>query len=241
MIEFVSISNIGSIRILDVPLGVRCDYVKKVLRTFDLQENNNCLYLENVIIDNLPPINIRFDKDNDDCIDRIYISQSRLNQKERDALFKYFKTHLVGELNIFSDIDEELVLSNHLHRVIIGRPRGIGNDENRYPFFILIKGTLMGKNEPELKYAMKQLYLERGIRPTNKPHARITISQVMKILFFILALIVAFLFALNGRYAPAGELWFMDKWTKILIVPNDGKYEKFEQKYPADTLLYDIL
>lgn len=228
MIEFVSISNIGSIRILDVPLGVGCDYVRKVLKTFDLQENNNCLYLENVIIDNLPPINIHFNKDNDGCIDRIYIGQSQLNQKECDALFKYFKTHLVEELNVFSDKDEELELSNYLHRVCIGKQKGIGNDENKYPFFLHIAGRLMGKNEPELKYAMKQLYLERGIRPTNKPHTRISVSRTIKVLFLILTLIVAFLFALNGRYTPAGEKGaFMDKWTKTLIVPYDGKYEKY--------------
>ena len=122
MIEFVSISNIGSIRILDVPLGVGCDYVKKVLRTFDLQENNNCLYLENVIIDNLPPINIHFNKDNDGCIDRIYIGQSQLNQKECDTLFKYFKTHLVEELNVFSDKDEELELRKAIDRRIAHEP-----------------------------------------------------------------------------------------------------------------------
>lgn len=229
MIEFVSISNVGSIRILNVPLGVGCDYVKKVLRTFDLQENNNCLYLENVIIDNLPPINIHFNKDNDNCINRIYIGQSKLNQKECDTLFKYFKMHLMEELNVFSDKEEELILTNSLHRVNIGRQRGIGNNENKYPFFLHIQGRLMGKNEPELKYAMKQLYLERGIRPTNKPHTRIQITQTIKVLFFVFALIVAFLFALNGRYMRVGERGFvMDKWTKTLMAPNDnGKYEPY--------------
>ena len=43
------------------------------------------------------------------------------------------------------------------------------------------------------------------------------------------ALIIAYLFALNGRYAPAGERgMFIDKWTKTLITPNDdGKYERY--------------
>lgn len=61
----------------------------------------------------------------------------------------------------------------------------------------------------------------------DKSHIHITISQTIKVLFLILMLIVAFLFALNGRYAPVGERGlFMDKWTKRLIVlNNDGKFE----------------
>lgn len=226
--EFVSISNIGSIRILDVPLGVGCDYVKKVLRTFDLQENNNCLYLENVSIDNLPPINIHFNIDKDGRIDRIYIGQSQLNQKECDLLFRYFENKL-STLNLFSKKEDEVVMSNSLHRVTIGKQRGIGDNENKYPFFLNILGRLMGSNEPQLKYAMRELYLERGLKPTNKSKKHISMLQVVKLLFLVLALIVAYLFALNGRYAPAGERgMFIDKWTKTLITPNDdGKYERY--------------
>ncbi|MBQ8270833.1 MAG: hypothetical protein IJZ22_06495 [Bacteroidaceae bacterium] len=34
----------------------------------------------------------------------------------------------------------------------------------------------------------------------------------MKILFFTLALIVAFLFALNGRYMMIDDDYYLDKW-----------------------------
>ena len=229
MINFISISNIGSIHILNIPLGVGVDYVKNVLRTFDIQENDNCLYVKNASIDSLPPLNIHFNKDKDGCIDRRYIGQSNLNQKECEVLFKYFKKHLYGELNVFSEKEDEIVLTNSLHRVNMGKQKGVGTDDNKYPFFLHISGKLMGKNEPELKYSMKQLYLERGIQAINKPNRRVNISQAIKVLFLVLALIVAFLFALNGRYAPAGERgMFIDKWTKTLITPNDdGKYERY--------------
>lgn len=46
----------------------------------------------------------------------------------------------------------------------------------------------------------------------NRPNTRITIWQVMKILFFTLALIVAFLFALNGRYMMIDDDYYLDKW-----------------------------
>lgn len=224
MKELVSISEVGSIRILDVPLGVEVAYVKQVLRTFDLQENNNCLYLKDISIDNLPNINIHFNKDNDGRIDRIYIGQSQLNQKECDRLFRYFENKL-SALNLFSKKEDEVVLSNTLHRVTIGKQRGIGDNENKYPFFLNIIGRLMGNNEPQLKYAMRQLYLERGAKPINKTKKHISMLQMIKVLFLILALIVAFLFALNGRYIKADEQIYFDKWKKTLILLDDSRFE----------------
>ena len=40
------------------------------------------------------------------------------------------------------------------------------------------------------------------------------ISKVIKVLLFVSVLIVAFLFALNGRYSHVGGLLYFDKWTK---------------------------
>ncbi len=57
-------------------------------------------------------------------------------------------------------------------------------------------------------------------------------KRFLKCIFLVLALIVAFLFALNGRYMLVEKEWVvMDKWTKTLIVPNDdGKYEVYRLK-----------
>lgn len=57
----------------------------------------------------------------------------------------------------------------------------------------------------------------------NNPHTRISISQTIKVLFLILALIVAYLFALNGRYIKEDDEYYFDKWTKTILV-----IEKYE-------------
>ena len=43
------------------------------------------------------------------------------------------------------------------------------------------------------------------------------------VLVFVFALIVAFLFALNGRYMQVSDDEFFDKWTKTIIA-----IEKYE-------------
>lgn len=51
----------------------------------------------------------------------------------------------------------------------------------------------------------------------DKPHTRIFVSQTIKVLFFVFALIIAFLFALNGRYMVVNEDYILDKWKKEVI------------------------
>lgn len=51
----------------------------------------------------------------------------------------------------------------------------------------------------------------------NKPDKRIIIVQTIKLLFFAFALIVAYLFALNGRYTKIDDVLFFDKWKKTLV------------------------
>lgn len=68
----------------------------------------------------------------------------------------------------------------------------------------------------------------REIRPTNKPHTCISVLQAIKILLCICALVLAYLFALNGRYVKEDDEYYFDKWTKtILIIEN---YKEVEQK-----------
>lgn len=51
----------------------------------------------------------------------------------------------------------------------------------------------------------------------DKSHTRIFVSQTIKVLFFVFALIIAFLFALNGRYMVVDEDFILDKWKKEVI------------------------
>lgn len=55
-------------------------------------------------------------------------------------------------------------------------------------------------------------------RTPNKPHRAIEISKTIKVSFLVLALIIAYLFALNGRYIKASADEYFDKWTKTIIM-----------------------
>lgn len=61
---------------------------------------------------------------------------------------------------------------------------------------------------------------------SNKPNRRDIITQSIKVLFFILALVIAYLFALNGRYIKQDTDEYFDKWTKSIIVTN--KYTEID-------------
>lgn len=55
----------------------------------------------------------------------------------------------------------------------------------------------------------------------NKPHTRISTSQAIKLLLFVLVMIIAYLFALNGRYCRTGAdtVVMFDKWKRELVIP----------------------
>ena len=60
----------------------------------------------------------------------------------------------------------------------------------------------------------------------NNRFARIPISQTIKVLLLTFALIVAYLFALNGRYIKQCRDEYVDKWTKTIITID--KYETID-------------
>lgn len=51
----------------------------------------------------------------------------------------------------------------------------------------------------------------------NKPHTRISISHAITVLFIAIALVIAYLFALNGRYIQEDDGVYFDKWTKSIV------------------------
>lgn len=55
---------------------------------------------------------------------------------------------------------------------------------------------------------------------SNKPFLRIKTSGTTKVSFLAFALIVAFLFALNGRYMKIEDEYYFDKWTKTMLEIN---------------------
>lgn len=67
----------------------------------------------------------------------------------------------------------------------------------------------------EVKHSLMNS-IER-FKPQNKSHETIQITQMIKVLLFVFALIVVFLFALNGRYMSVETGYYFDKWTKTLL------------------------
>ena len=57
----------------------------------------------------------------------------------------------------------------------------------------------------------------------NNPHLRHTFFQTIKVLILIFALLISFLFALNGRYHTHREGIYFDKWTKTIIFVDRAK------------------
>lgn len=51
----------------------------------------------------------------------------------------------------------------------------------------------------------------------NKPHLRHAVFQTIKVLVLLFALLISFLFALNGRYYVHNEGVYFDKWKKTII------------------------
>lgn len=43
------------------------------------------------------------------------------------------------------------------------------------------------------------------------------VIRMGKALFLVLALIIAYLFALNGRYIQEDDGYYFDKWTKSIV------------------------
>lgn len=62
---------------------------------------------------------------------------------------------------------------------------------------------------------------------TNKPSGRIFFDRTAKVLFLVLVLVIAYLFALNGRYSHTGESLYFDKWTNKALIfnPDTGNFE----------------
>lgn len=232
MKAFVSISKVGSVRILDIPLCASVDYVKNALHAYNLQENDTCLYLKNFSIDDLPNLDIHFNKNRENTIDRIYIGNSQLTKGECLKVYTFFQKELAA-LNVFSKKEDEIILLNALHRITIGKQVGLNSDANKFPFYMHIQGRLLGNNEEQLKYGMRQLYLDEErteevkCNMVSNVHSRKNnIYNIMRLLLCIIALVIAYLFALNGRYIKDGDYCYFDKWTKTMLWIDRGEVVK---------------
>ena len=58
----------------------------------------------------------------------------------------------------------------------------------------------------------------------NKPFLATLITRTIKVSFLVFALIVAYLFALNGRYDHIDDVYYFDKWTKTILEIDRTKF-----------------
>lgn len=75
-------------------------------------------------------------------------------------------------------------------------------------------------------YAIKNTNLKQNPANQNKPLARLHMNRMIKVSLLLFALIIALLFALNGRYIKVADEYYFDKWTKTML--EIGKYEVIE-------------
>ena len=51
----------------------------------------------------------------------------------------------------------------------------------------------------------------------NDSHKNTLVSGIVKGVFLVIALVIAYLFALNGRYIQVDDDYYFDKWTKSMV------------------------
>lgn len=51
----------------------------------------------------------------------------------------------------------------------------------------------------------------------NNLYRNTQIAGIVKGVFLVIALVIAYLFALNGRYIQVDDDYYFDKWTKSMV------------------------
>lgn len=153
----INISPLGSIYVLGIPLNGSVEYARKELAELNVQENQNCIYIENIIINSDLPIigTIIFSKSKElACrgrIDRIHINASKLNINECEHLWKYFKSKL-KEMNLTYTQEDEgntcsLKYETKLCQIKLFKQFGVNTNPNICPFGIIITSKYLHQDE----------------------------------------------------------------------------------------------
>ena len=225
MKQLISISDIGAIRVYDIPLMADIGYAKHILRNYAQEETKAGLYVKKIPSSNLPNMDLFFSINSENKINSIRITNCCLSQKECSIAYNFFRKEF-SSFNVVSKNKSEntqsLLLSNLLHRVSLFKQNGLGNDKTKFPFVLDIDGKLIESNpigkesiEKQKNESIKSLYFDESNYNSRKnecTRTKINPYKVIKIIIAILALALFFLYIQNGRYVVS-KLLVIDKWT----------------------------
>lgn len=226
--KFYSISELGSISILGVSIGTSEEEALERLKPYNVNKNIISLRVDNfVIANNLPPVRISylFDKA---CLKinsiRIYAT-CKAEQSYRT--YRYLKG-LFSDLDVY-DIDKkqgcitESYYGNILHNIRIFVQQGLGEDDTIYPFVAHIYGKLLSDSEGQKKLDAEYKLYTHKMQLSKKSVFKNSFWRITsKVILFIAVLILAYLFALNGRYMQEDSEVYFDKWKCKLILVEYG-------------------
>ncbi len=229
MRPLINISPLGSLYVLGIPLAACVEYARRELAEHNVQENQNCIYLENLVVNSdLPQIDkIIFSKSKEPewqgFIDSISIHiMPAINQCEHT--WNYFKRLFKGMNLSYVEKNEgsvcTLTYKTRLCQISMLKQYGVNTNPNICPFCIRLSSQFLiqGRYDTTLIKGLfhdKIDYLTENM-PTNSIKS-INLKYILIFLFSIVLCMLIFLFALNGRYMKTEDCIVFDKWTSKYI------------------------
>lgn len=226
----INISPLGSIYVLGIPLTGSVEYARKELAELNVQENQNCIYIENInISSDLPNFNtIIFSKSKEPVwqgrIDRIALHAFNLSRNECERVWDYFKSKY-REMNLtYSQVDNgntcSLKYETFLCQIELLKQFGVNTNPNICPVVISISSKYLHKDEYNGDLINSLFHNKIEYKSVSKMPNKIKSNKLAYLIVFIFSIITCFflyLTALNGRYMKIDDYYLFDKWASKLI------------------------
>ena len=227
----ITISPLGSVYILGIPLTGGVKFALNELSVYNVQENENCIYLANASVNPLlPKFNIIFSKSKEPAlqgrIDRIYIHAHNLNINECNRCWEYFKL-LFRKMNlVYSQKNAECVCDlyyeTRLCQIKVFKQFGLGDNPNICPFGISINSKYLHNEESNADLITALFHDKIEYTPMDDKPKKTTPNKLKYLFVFLFSTIICillYLTALNGRYTKVENYYVFDKWTSKFIEP----------------------
>ena len=219
-IKDIEVSENGIVYVLGISLGTCIEDAKKMLLKYNgVEENNNSLYLSCSML-GFKNIRISYIKDENDHIVSIKINYSQDSFDRIESLFDK-----IDDCFKLFDKSDEKKLSNTGNVVTYKRTNRLQcisflkqKDPSINALSILIRSDLF--NLSNLNLLQQSVYgvftsKEKNMTDNINKMKSNNIWGIIKVILICFALLIAYLFALNGRYHFNDEVVF-DKWNKTI-------------------------